>query len=207
MQINDVDIKSVEAAVIAAESKTSGEIVPVLVSRSTSSGSTSLLLYFILFSFALVCDDFAQIYFPHSYWYIVVIGALLWPFAILLSKLDGVQRLFLDADDIETQTRLRAELEFYRCHVDKTHNRAAILIFVSLFEHRAVVLADQKIAAKLPAETWQEVLEVLLAHVKNGQLAQGYVAAIEKSGAILAEHFPRQVGEKDELHNHLTIKD
>lgn len=204
--ITDQDCEKIEAAVSHAESKTSGEIVPVIVSRSSTAGQAGTLLFFILFSLALVIEEICQTYQPHSHFIIIIVGLLLWPLSVWLARSYKVQRLLCLKEDLQQQVMTRAELEFFRCHVNKTQDRAAILIFVSLFERQAIVLADQKIGHHLPPETWQEIVNALIVNVREGKAGDGFVAAIEKSGIILAEHFPRQSGDRDELHNHLTIK-
>lgn len=102
---------------------------------------------------------------------------------------------------------IRAELEFYRHYQGKTEHRTAILIFVSLLEHRAVVLADKAIAQKLPPETWTQVVQLLTEEMKKKDLATGMIRAIEKCSQILTEHFPAQKENPNELSNSLVIKE
>ena len=43
----------------------------------------------------------------------------------------------------------------------------------------------------------------MLAHIREGHLADGMVAAIEKVGLVLAEHFPLGEGDTNELPDRL----
>ncbi len=70
-----------------------------------------------------------------------------------------------------------------------------------------MVLADEAIAKKLPPETWQSVVNQVLAGVKKRRPADGLVEAINTCGDILAEHFPGSVTDPNELSNLLIIKD
>jgi putative membrane protein len=53
------------------------------------------------------------------------------------------------------------------------------LIFVSLAEHYARVIAGEGIAARVPPSQWQEVVDTLVAHIRNGRVVHGFIAAIE----------------------------
>jgi putative membrane protein len=75
---------------------------------------------------------------------------------------------------------------------------------VSLLEHEVEVLADKGINEKVPQGTWDEVVRILTAELKAGQACEGFCKAIEHCGAILAEHFPPNTDDKDELSNRLV---
>ena len=64
------------------------------------------------------------------------------------------------------------------------------MIFVSLAERYARVLADDGIAARVSQTEWQDVVDALVAHMRDGRIADGFVAAVELCGAKLAKHFP-----------------
>jgi putative membrane protein len=80
------------------------------------------------------------------------------------------------------------------------------LILASLLEHRVEVLADRGIDQKVPAGTWNEVVQILSAGLKTGNACDAYCKAIERCGEILAQHFPRQPDDQDELTNKLIIE-
>ena len=77
-------------------------------------------------------------------------------------------------------------------------------------ERRAYVLADEGIAKRLPPETWDGVIALLLSGLKNKNLAEGFCAAIEKCGSLLEQHFPKELSsnsaENNQIQNHLIIK-
>ena len=58
-----------------------------------------------------------------------------------------------------------------------TRDRTGILLFVSLFEHRIEVVGDKGINDKVQQEEWGEVVDLLRAGVRRGDLAGGLVAA------------------------------
>jgi putative membrane protein len=85
----------------------------------------------------------------------------------------------------------------------RTTGRTGILIYLSLRERRAQIVADEAIASKVPAETWGEAMAALLVEVKQGRLADGMCAAVEKVGVVLAQHFPRAEDDVNELPDRL----
>ncbi len=102
---------------------------------------------------------------------------------------------------------MRAEVEFYEHGIGQTQGNTGILLFVSLMEHRAVVLADHSIAEKLDAEIWNEVVELMIDGVKGRDLAGGMRAAILRCGELLSPHFPIDEADANELRDHLIVKD
>jgi putative membrane protein len=99
----------------------------------------------------------------------------------------------------------RAALEqFVVRRVAHTRNRSGILIFVSMAEHYARVIADEGIAQKVHQAEWQAAINSLTEHIRNGRIAAGFVAAIERCGAILAA-YPPPDGSANELPDRLYV--
>jgi putative membrane protein len=99
----------------------------------------------------------------------------------------------------------RAALEQFAVrHVTHTHNRCGILIFVSMAEHYARVIADEGIAQKVVAAEWQAAIDALISQIRDGQIAAGFVTAIERCGAVLAAKAPPD-GSADELPDRLYL--
>jgi putative membrane protein len=89
--------------------------------------------------------------------------------------------------------------------VSRKRDRSGILIFVSLAEHYARVIADDGIAAKVPASYWQGIVDALVAQARQDRVADGFVAAIGMCGEVLAEHFPSAAGGANELPDRLFV--
>ena len=199
----------IEAAIAEAESRTSGEIVPMLVRRSSTVGHVPLLAFVLLLLFVVLAEIpeyLSLLGGPEWLWQAtswLVAGGL----ALGLSRLDAVARLLTPRDDQIQQVGLRAELEFFENEVGQTEQDTGILLFVSLMEHRAVVLADRAIAEKLDPEVWQELVDLMLQGVSRGDLADGMTQAIARCGDLLAPHFPLAEGDENELRDHLIVKE
>jgi len=88
------------------------------------------------------------------------------------------------------RVRQRAEEQFLSKNLHATRERTGVLIFVSLYEQRAEVIADPGVSAQVEDAAWAMVVADLVAGVRAGRAADGFVAAIERCGRLLAEPFP-----------------
>ncbi|MEO6040320.1 MAG: hypothetical protein ABIP41_00280, partial [Croceibacterium sp.] len=105
---------------------------------------------------------------------------------------------------IKTHRTLARAIDLFKVGAERrTHGRTGILIYVSLRERRAQIVADEAIAGKVAPEVWGEAMAALLAEVRHGRLADGMCAAIARVGVVLAEHFPRADDDVNELPDRL----
>jgi putative membrane protein len=88
--------------------------------------------------------------------------------------------------------------------ISRTKNRTGVLIFVSLAEHYARIVADEGIAAKVQHADWQDAIDALTAHMHEGRITAGLIAAVECCGAVLAKHAPPD-GSPNELTDRLYV--
>ncbi|KQT42896.1 hypothetical protein ASG43_15150 [Aureimonas sp. Leaf454] len=95
--------------------------------------------------------------------------------------------------------RRLARAQFLSHNVHATEARTGILLFVSEAEHHAEVIADSGIAAKVPQEAWDAVVDRLTEAAGADRLADGFVLAAEDAGRLLARHFPGRPGDRNEL--------
>ena len=113
-------------------------------------------------------------------------------------------RLFLVPGPIKHErVRARAIMCFKVGAERRTHGRTGILIYLSMAERRAEIVADEAIAAKVAPEVWGDAMAAMLAHIREGNIADGMIAAIDKVGVVLAEHFPLAEGDTNELPDRL----
>jgi putative membrane protein len=87
----------------------------------------------------------------------------------------------------------------------RNRGQSGILIFVSLTERYARIIAGAEIAARVPQARWQEAVDALIAHTRNGFVADGFIAAIEMCGNELAKHFPPANLNRNELPDRLYV--
>lgn len=207
-KIDEAGVERIRAAVHKAELSTSAEIVPMIVRRSSAIAHVPTSLFLALALLWVTSVPFFAHYLSNFNILVVELGGVAVAFilSVLLGHLSFIQRIFVPKIDQVAQVDDRAELEFFESNIKSTTGSTGILIFVSLLEHRAVVLADGPIAAKFPPDTWNEIVNGLLERIKAGDLAGGFAWAIEKSGTLVAPHFPIGTADRNELANDLVIK-
>jgi len=200
----DTEKERIRQAVVAAEFKTAGEVVPMIVPSSARYTEIELLgLVAGLFAGILIewfwSDPWGSPYF--QLW--PVFGALV---GFFVSRISDVKRLLAPRRRInEAVYKLGlASVTEQGLHYTKDHT--GILILVSLLEHRVEVLADRGVNQKVAQGTWDEVVHIITAGIKSGQACDAFCKAIERCGDILATHFPRQADDQDELPNRLVTK-
>lgn len=196
----------IRQAVIAAEQRTSGEIVPMMVSRSGRYAEVELAGLIA----GLVTGTAAALIFGYS-WGIAetemawpVIGAAL---AFLLCLIPAVKRRLIPERRIFEAVHTRSLAGFTAHGLHYTEGHTGILIFASIFERRVVVLADQGINEKVKPGTWDEVVQILTSGLKSKNGCAAFCAAIEHCGDTLAAHFPRQPDDRDELEDKLVTEE
>lgn len=85
----------------------------------------------------------------------------------------------------------------------RTHGRTGILIYLSMREHRAEIVADESIAALVEAEVWGEAMVEMLTEIKQGRIAEGLAVGVRDVGFVLSQHFPRADDDENELPDRL----
>src|SRR5919106_81879 len=196
----------IQQAVGAAEQKTAGEIVPMIVNASARYAEVEMGGIVT----GLVVGTLAS-FIWHDPWE-TLHSQLLWPLAgavvgFLVCIIPAVKRSLIPQDRIETAVDLRSLAAFTAHGLHYTKDHTGILILISLLEHRVEVLADKGINEKVSPGTWDEIVRILTAGLKSGNACDAFCKAIDRCGAILAQHFPRATDDRDELANkHLTEK-
>ena len=62
-----------------------------------------------------------------------------------------------------------------------------------------------EIAARVPQGRWQAAVDALIAHMRNGLIADGFIAAIEMCGQELANHFPVGAADRNEFPDRIYL--
>ncbi|MDJ0978755.1 MAG: hypothetical protein QNI87_09470 [Erythrobacter sp.] len=85
----------------------------------------------------------------------------------------------------------------------RTLGRTGILIYLSMREHRAEIVADEPIAKLVEAEVWGEAMIEMLREIKAGRIAEGLAIGVRDVGFVLSQHFPRTDDDENELPDRL----
>ena len=104
----------------------------------------------------------------------------------------------------EERAHAEAMRQFFARGLHRTAQRTGVLIFASRAERYAAIIADAGINEKVASAVWDDAIAVLLAAIREGRPADGFVAAIHRCGDVLATHFPPGALNPDELPNRLV---
>jgi putative membrane protein len=201
MQLNKQQHEAVSVAIHEAEKRTSGQIVCVLARASADYAHIPILWASGL---ALIAPWPMIVFTPWSVQRIFLIQIAIFAVAALAFSWMPV-RLALVPRSVRRARAHHAALEqFVVRRVAHTKNRTGVLIFVSLAERYARIIADDGIAEKVQASEWQAAIDALVGHMRDGRIAEGFRAAIERCGAVLAAHAPPN-GSSNELPDRLYV--
>jgi putative membrane protein len=218
---SDADQATISEAIAAAERGTSGEIVPVVATDSgrydraedlfgVAVALVALIALWILFQGVRPVEgDWATGQtimlglLPVAL--IVMIGFALG--AALSTRLPALKLIFLSRREMQDEVERSASEAFYRFRVRRTAGGTGVLIYISLLERMVRVMGDEAIAAKLGQGDWDEVRDVVVDGLREGRPTEGLQKGISRCGDRLAEHFPVQADDVNELTNELRIID
>ena len=195
----------VAATIQAVEATTAGEIAVMVVDESDSYPEGILLGGVTLGGLAALA--ITDLFFNDSLWFYipgVVICAIL--AGLLLQRLPPLHRLFVPAGQMERRVEERAAQAFYARGLHKTRDASGVLFFLSLFERKVWILADQGIYQKITQDELQTYTHQVVAGIKSGQKTEALCAEISRFGRVLAQHFPIRPGDTNELANEVIVE-
>jgi putative membrane protein len=216
IRLTDADRAKVAAAIAAAEANTAGEIVAV--ETPISDPYHDVALHWALVPLFAVLAWAAWRPTALVWWYDFLFGgwspdptqsqlltllmffaALKFTIALLILKWMPLRLFLTPAATKHRRVRRRAVTIFQAAASGRTTGRTGILIYLSLAERRAEIIADEAILKVTDDHTWGEAMAALLAEIRDGRVGDGICAAIERVGAVLAEHFPRSTDDLNEI--------
>jgi len=220
------DHSRVSAAIVAAESRTSGEIFCVFARQVSSYRDVSLgwaAAAALLAPMALIPLGFDPAWFPgiadswetaHLAAREITISRALAAYAVvqaaifigvfLITCLPGVKRIVTPRSVRRARVRRAALQQFLAHGLHTTQDRTGVLIFAALADHQVELIADEGIHGRVDAETWAGTVDALTRSLKAGQPAEGFEVAVARVGEALAKHFPPRPRNPDELPNRLV---
>jgi putative membrane protein len=199
--MSERDLETVYEAVRAAERRTVGEIVPVVVERSDDHPDARWRAAVVLGLAGAIALA------PTSLWNALVAEIAVGALAYALARaLPGFARAFASERRATAAAEEQALQEFQRLDLARTEAATGVLIFVSLFERRVVVLGDRGIDEAVPKDHWAGVGRAVLDGVARGALRDGLVEGIRLAGERLAENFPWRQGDRNELPDRVVVR-
>jgi putative membrane protein len=211
--LTEPQLDRITEATRQAELKTSGEIVTVVASRAGAyTGYVLLAAAALMFLLSVVyltllgpIGRFLRGYFwefttGQALWVLVIGQAAVFFLAyVLLTAIRPLKRLVIPKKDRLDKVRRKAESDFFRHHIASTKGGTGVLIYVALFERRVELLVDGAIAAQVPAESWQTVVDGIVVGICRKRFVEDLCQEILRVGEILSPKFPRRADDVNEL--------
>lgn len=196
------DEKQIGQAISAAERKTSGEILAVVAAQSDS----YFHVPFLVASLAALLVPWPFIYLTwHPVQWIYLIQLIVFAAIVGLLLLGSNRLWFVPASVKRRNAHRRAVEQFVAQNLHTSAGRTGVLIFVSLAERYAEIIADTAINKKVAPDTWQLIVDQLTKDLSQDKPAKGFITAINACGKHLATHFPPGTANPNELPNHLIV--
>jgi putative membrane protein len=202
MSISKEDHERIAIAIHSAEAKTSGEIVCVLA--QTSSHTTALPV-FIAAVASLVTPWLLMTFTAMTVHRILSLQVVVFLALLMLLCLPHVRIALMPRKARRAIAHRVAMEQFTSRGISRRIDRPGILVFVSLAERYARIIVDDKIAARVPQSEWQAAIDALIAHMRDGRIADGFITAVNVCGNELEKHFPRTATTNDVLPDRIYL--
>lgn len=218
MDLKNEDLEKIKNAVKNAESKTAGEIATAFIKESDNYAVYELMfsvfcgfIYFVvmmLFS-SNIEHTLKKMLWDYSTDHLLIFYGLSTFLVIFifywLANISCIDRLIVPKSVMRRKVNERAVRYFMESGVYNTKDRTGILIFISSLERRVELLADKGINEKIPQEKWNAVVSHIIDGIKSGRMVENLTDAIAQCGEMLAEHYPIQPEDVNELKDDIAV--
>ena len=187
------DVKLVESKLKKFEENTGCELLLILARESDIYPGASLRFgliggFIITFCFSLFFE------FHHAYY---------WPLAMLLVSLfmmwvghfRWMKRFALSDIEVDRECFEKAVECFHTMGTSKVSHKVTAMIYVSVLEHKIIVLVDEKLKSEISQAELDELVSIMKAHFKKGHMALGFSDSIESLEQKILKDFGGKVSD------------
>ena len=190
--ISAEEAAAIRGAVADAERRTGGEIVALALASAddyqVAYWKGAALAGFATATVAAAIDQFRPLWLSRPSWMLLFVACGLVAGTMAARFIAPVRRWLCGPALLDRRLEQRAREAFLVHSVFATRDRTGILVAVSAFEHRVVVIADQGIHAVVPAGTWERLASETAAIVREKGAGAGLLQAVLKAGELLVTH-------------------
>jgi putative membrane protein len=188
------------ACVKDVETRTSGEIVPVIASASYEYPRASHIGGLLL---AILAALGVATFIGHTdMWAFLGLFLLFYlVFSRVVAAVPAMKKPFVTKAEMREEVEEAAITSFYLNGLHRTRDLTGIIIYVSVFERSVQVLADKGINDKVNPEVWEEVVIMITEGIRQGRPGEALCRGVTRCGELIAEHFPIKADDTDELPN------
>lgn len=214
--------KLIEEAVATAETKTCGEIVPMIVNASHDywwvhwywAGVFTIIVSATLWwassdtSWALMTHQWLKNKTDYSFWGISIQATMIFQacaalFGFAIGFLEPMKRMIVPRKWAAHQVHRSAMANFLAHGLTETRDRTGVLIYISHLEHQVEIIADKGISDRLPEDFWKEQADAIIQGIHRGKAAEALIYVINEIGEKLSLNFPKRADDTNELSNRL----
>ncbi|HEY7799943.1 MAG TPA: hypothetical protein VIA80_14330 [Hyphomonadaceae bacterium] len=225
MLLSPNDHERIQQAVREAEARTRGEIVCVVAEEASDysevpliwAAAIALAAPSIPLTFAAVVISVRQVFqgwettpslgadsFVIGLAMLASMQFILFVLVAALAFIPGVRRFLTPQAFKQRFVRQRAFEQFISKGLAGTRERAGVLLYASLQDRCAELIADKGIDDKVEPGAWNKAISLLVDRIRAGRPVDGFVAAIQDCGEHLAKHFPAHPVNPNELPDSVT---
>ncbi|BCS88961.1 TPM domain-containing protein [Pseudodesulfovibrio sediminis] len=191
---------AIVACVQEAESRTSGEIVPMIASSSYEYPRASMVGG-MLFGLVTAIGGSMLLEREDMWVFIPLFLGCYFLFSYLFEAIPVLKRPFISKHEMREEVEEAAFTAFYQHGLHHTRDLTGILIYISVYERSVQVLADKGINDKVDPKVWEEVVAMVTAGIKAGKPADAICQGVTRCAELVVEHFPIKHDDTDELPN------
>lgn len=223
--------QSIEASIKEAESRTSGEIVTMVVEQSDGYRDTDVTTGIL--AAALLSIYPAELFFanseflirkfiPSMSWFsqipdetrftaglllfISLTVILTFPLKMIFRKFPLLKKFIITAKRMDEEVKERALRGFHEHGLGNTKDSTGVLFLISIFEKKVQILADHGIYSKIKQETLDRYASSVGKGIASGKGGEALCTAIKEIGNELEKHFPRSHDDRNELRDSLVTE-
>jgi putative membrane protein len=200
--LTDLERVKVRDAIAEAEKNTSGEIF-VVVARVSDDYRSVPILWATAIALSVPLPLLLLTRMPALDTYLVQLAIFV--LSALVLSLSPIRIHTVPLQMQRVRAHERAVEQFLAHGLHMTETRTGALIFVSLAERYAEIVADAGIVSKVPQSVWDIAIANLVLRIREGELADGLRTAVGDVGKTLAAHFPPRLIERDEVVNEVVL--
>jgi putative membrane protein len=206
MNIPQEDREKVNLSIEQAERNTTGEIVVKIVKKSHVYHTANYrcgIVFSLIMVFVLTLTPL-----PHQNpMWIIAIQIPAFNIGLFLAMIPSLKRFFTTQAEMNYEVHRRSLESFHQHDLHSTADRTGVLILISSFEKRVVVLADSGINSKVDTHHWDEIVKSITTKIGENSFIEGLCNGIATCGKTLATYFPLHGEAKNELPNTLIVED
>jgi len=204
--LTDNEHTRVAAAVREAEKLTAGEIAVMVISASYHYPMANVIAaaFFSLplaLIFTTLTGEWLWIGGQNMWLFLGFLAVFFILFHEIIKRTLWLKRCFISEREFNEEVKEAAITNFFNQGLYRTRDETGVLILISVFERKVWVLADKGINTRVHEGQWDEIVKIIIDGIKQKRQADAICRAVEKTGALLKEHFPIKPDDTNELGN------